>query len=384
MSPTRVQTQAVQRFTCLGAECPDTCCRSWGMQLTAETVAQYEREAPELLDAITQSDTDILMKRDGATGACVKFDAGWCTIQRDYGAEFLGDACHFYPRITRALGDTLVTSAALSCPEMARLALYEPTPFALGERSEMRDPYSLRNYLPESLSAEDALSMHETFLAMADANDFSAAYNLMRVSAVARAIEMQPVTAWREAIPLYCSMAEGRIPAAEASPVDLFNLLHALRGLIAASESPRAPLVALVEVMGEMLGARFDAAGGIHLTDDASLRAVRVLAHMRAQSVTLEPVLRRYVVAQLSQALFPFAGLGKNLSERVTILGVRLATVRLALATLPEVPSAAEVIHIVQTIARFTDHLADPTLSLQIYHETGWVREARLRAILGA
>lgn len=41
------------------------------------------------------------------------------------------------------------------------------------------------------------------------------------------------------------------------------------------------------------------------------------------------------------------------------------------------------MVEIIQILSRFCDHLADATLSLKIYSETGWVRESRLRAIVG-
>jgi hypothetical protein len=374
MTPTRMQTKAVEQFTCLGDACPDTCCKGWGMQLTPETLAKYKAEAPKLMDAVSSGEAEFVMRRDPATDYCVKFESGWCGIHREYGEDFLGDACHFYPRITRALGATLVTSAALSCPETARLMLYAPEALALSERSEVRVPYSLRNVLPQGLSEDAAVLIHQAFLDVAGDANHSAAHNLMRVSALARAIEMQPVSAWLEALPLYLSMIESRIPPAEPQPADLFNVLHALHGLIAASPKQRDALMAMVGAMAEILGVRFEAGGGIQLENDAAARALKVLAHMRAQSVHL---------AQLSQALFPFAGFGTTLSERITIIGVRFATMRLALATLGVQPSETEVVHIVYTVSRFMDHLADPTLSLTMYRETEWVREARLRALIG-
>lgn len=383
MNPTRIQTNAVARFKCLGSDCPDTCCQGWGMQLTAETIAQYKKDAPELLDAVVSGESEFVMKRNPATDRCVKFDAGWCGIHRDYGADFLGDACHFFPRITRALGATVVTTAALSCPEAARLMLVEEGGLALTERTELRTPFSLRNYLPPELNEDQALSIHQQFVDAAGDMAFSAERNLMRVSAAARALEMQPVNVWPDAVSMYLAFAEGRIPPMEAAPVDPFNLLQALHGLFAASPSRHRPLQEMIQQTAEALGVTFQATGGMTLADDALEKSLRQLAHMRAQATTLQPILQRYVQAQLSQALFPFAGLGEKLTQRITIIGVRLATVKLLLSTLPEVPSVESVLSIIQALSRFTDHLADPGLSLQIYEETGWVREPRLRALLG-
>lgn len=207
MNPTRIQTHAVSRFSCLGPECPDTCCKGWGMQLTAETIESYKARAPELLDAVTSGEAEFVMKRDPETDHCVKFDAGWCGIHRDYGTDFLGDACHFFPRITRALGSTIVTTASLSCPEMARLMLTEGSDvFGHTAREQMRDPFSLKNYLPEGMSEDVAIRIHERFLTMALDETISPERALMRVGTVARALAMQPMSSWADAVELYATL----------------------------------------------------------------------------------------------------------------------------------------------------------------------------------
>ena len=383
MNPTRMQTQAVAQFQCLGDQCPETCCKGWGMQLMPQTVEKYKVDAPELLEAVTSGEAEFIMRRDPDTDYCVKFDAGWCGIHKAYGEEFLGDACHFYPRITRSLGATVLTSAAMSCPEAARLMLFTPDALTWGERSEVRVPFSLRNVLPAGIDEASALALHDVFLSMTRDENYDASASLMRVSALARAIEHQPVSSWPEAAPLYLAMIDSRIPEAQAEPADMFNLLHALHGLMAASPKQRAALRLLVDQIAQVLGVRFLDGGAVELASDASTRGLRLLAHMRDQSLHIDEILCRYLEAQLSQALFPFAGFGETLTERVTIIGVRFATLRLALSTLPVAPNEAEVVGIVYNVSRFLDHLADPTLSLAIYRETGWVRESRLRALIG-
>ena len=383
MNPTRVQTRAAGQFKCLGAECPDTCCAGWSMQLTGETIAQYEQHAPELLNDVVADESGFMMKRDAQTSECVKFEQGLCAIQRDYSEDLLGDACYFFPRITRALGASLLTTMTMACPEAARLMLYEPGAFTLSERTQVRTPYSLRNYLPQGIKEEVALAIHTAFIDLANDERVSAAHSIMRSSAIVRALEMQPYTAWAGALEFYMVNADSRIPKAEPLATDLFNLCHALHGLVMASQSHGARLMGAIDAMAQMLGITFTPPGSIALADDAAERAVRVLAIMRKQSLLLQPVLRRYLQAQLSESCFPFAGLGHTLSERITIIGVRYATIRLALATLGDVPAQVDVVRIIQTLSRFSDHLADPSLSLQIYRETGWSREPRLKAIIG-
>lgn len=383
MHPERIQSQAMARFKCLGADCPDTCCRGWGMQVMAPTVEKYEKEAPELLESVVAADGGFVMKRDPVDDYCVKLDHGLCSIHRDYGEDFLGDACRFFPRITRALGALVVTTGALSCPEAARLMLTEADGIDFTERTDIHTPFTLRNYLPPELSEEQAFQLHRVFLAVAADTAHTAEHAIMRISATARALEMQPVAVWPDAVGMYLEFAEGRIPSAEPSAVDPFNLLQALHGLFVASHSQHQPLREHIARTADLLGVAFDAGGAMMLADDALERCLKLMARAREDAEVMQPLLRRYLGAQLAQALFPFAGLGDTLSQRVTIIGVRLATLKLLLASLPVAAGEAEIIGVIQSLSRFMDHLADGELSLRIYAETGWTREPRLRALVG-
>lgn len=379
-----LQTEAVARFTCLGDACEDTCCQGWGMQLTKETVDLYNEKAPELLDAVVSGEAEFVMKRDPDTDYCVKFDKGWCGIHRDYGAEFLGDACHFFPRITRAVGGTVLTSAALSCPEAARQMLMEEGAFALVPRTPQRLPHSIKQYLSQ-MGEEEMLALHTRFLEEAGNPQFSAEENVMRLSAVVQALALQPEAKWGEASAFYFKIAASRMPAAEALATDPFNLVHALQGLVAASTHNRPRLNATISTLTEMLGVAFRG-GTVELADAAPLNFLRLQHHWKTIAPQMQSMLRRYLQAQVNIAFFPFAGFGNTLAERVTIIGVRFATVKLALmaeaAQCKGVPEEKVSIRVVQSLSRFLDHLADPTLSLQIYHEAGWMREARLRGLL--
>jgi hypothetical protein len=356
------------------------------MQLAPENIARYEAEAPALLESVTSGEAAFIMKRDPHTDYCVQFDAGWCRIHRDYGDAFLGDACHFYPRITRALNDVLVTSIALSCPEAARLSLCEEGGFSLGPREAQRQPFLLNNYLPGDVAPEAALATHERFLAEAANPAFTAERNLMRLSSVARALAHQPPAQWDDASRFYFTMAEGRLPQAEPSVHDPIHLVQALTGLVQASKATSRPaLMALLARMQDAVGIAIADDGAMTVLPDAAERMLRLMHCLRDAASTVQPVLMRYVQAQLSQALFPYAGLGNNVVERLTILAVRTATFKLALGAAAGEGALddARIVDVAYTLSRFMDHLADATLSLAIYGETGWVREARLRGLLG-
>jgi hypothetical protein len=124
----------------------------------------------------------------------------------------------------------------------------------------------------------------------------------------------------------------------------------------------------------------------MQLGDDGVEAYAALREKWKARQALYEPLFKRWLAAQPSASCYPFAGLGATLTERVTIIGVRLATLKLALTcacgmyeeSLPQ----DVVVRIVQSLSRFLDHLADPAFSLQIYGETGWTKESRMRALL--
>lgn len=377
------------RFTCLADRCEDTCCKGWGMQVDTATRDKYAKDAPQLLDALDSGEADIIMKRDPQTDYCIKFEGGLCGVHRDYGTSFLGDACHFYPRITRTLGDVTSMTASLSCPEITRLALFEEAP-GWEEGQTDRVPYSLKDYLPSGLGATEAWAVHTAFLNAAMDAELSPGHALARIVSVSHSLENLPLPSWPQAVPFYLRQADARLPVPEYDPADTFNLLHALLGLLSAAKpSARARLWQTINEMTTALGVQFDEqTRELSVAEDSYARWQEIEAFWRLAGYAANaPLLRRWLHAQLTMMLFPFSGFGETLSERATLLGVRYGLTRLALMcashrTGGPIPMA-DVVRIVQSLSRFLDHLADPALLRQICAETGWLREARLRALIG-
>jgi lysine-N-methylase len=379
----------LKRFRCVGAECVDTCCKGWDMQLGDKAYNLYKTEAPELLEAVSGEAGKYIMKRDPVSDYCVKFHNGWCGIQEKHGESFLGEACHFYPRMTRAVGSSAIMTAALSCPEITRLALLDDAAFTLSESSTPLLPGSLKDYLPEGLTSEQALHVHRILLETALNHTMSAEHTLMRILAACESLERINVSSWPDAVPFYLAHAESNLPAAESKPTDQVFLLQALCGLVfAAKKVGNVRLMQTIEDMEKALHVtiRKDTLAIIPLPDNSSALHSMLEKWAKSYREFYAPVLRRYLAMQLSLAFFPFGGFGGDLSERIAIIGIRLATIKLALMSactvfknkLPE----SELIRVIQSISRFMDHLAEPDLSLKIYQETGWLKKSRLRALL--
>jgi len=356
------------------------------MQVDKATVARYEAEAPELMEFVTSGEAEHIMKRDAETDYCVKFDKGWCGIHAAKGTDFLGDACHFFPRVTRQLGDTVLQTATISCPEVARRALLASTDTDWAEPETGRTPFSLTNYLPDGLENDKALDVHKAFLQAAIAEDASAGQIVARLHAVVQSMQMVDIATWPMAVEFYLKSADSRLSSPEAKTEDPFHLYHSLAGLVgAARKSNRPRLEAVLETLEKALDIQTDiTTGAIDFGPDSMKNLQSMREGWQFVNDQWQPYFKRWIRAQLGTALFPFAGFGETLTDRITIIGVRLATLQLALQShlfVHQTLTEEDAITITQSLARFLDHLADPTLTMQIYNETGWVKTSRLQGL---
>jgi lysine-N-methylase len=391
-NPSLRRIALLETFTCLGSACEDTCCQGWDMQVDGATQQLYASKAPELLDSITEDSTGCVMKRDETADRCIKLDGeNLCGIHKQYGDAFLSDACHFYPRVTRALGDAKVMTAVLSCPEIVRLALAQDEGSSLlAIEAPARMQRDVANSLPAGLSEQQAVAVHEAFLQAAGDATAKPERILMRMVSAAGSLSRVDVKSWPEAAAFYLAHADQRLPAPEPVETDPFFLLQALGGIVSATRKPERPrLTATIASIERALNTCFDWQTRAINTKPDSIERARSAAifwntHCAAH---FAPILRRWLAMQISTALFPFAGFGNTILERATIIGVRFATLRLALMSAcfeqSQVIPQEDTVRIIQSLARVLDHLADPTLSMQIYTETGWIHERRMRALVG-
>jgi hypothetical protein len=280
-------------------------------------------------------------------------------------------------------------TATLSCPEIARLSLFADLPQAYEQTTTDRLPNSLKHYLPEGMNEQDALTIHHAFLNATADPQADAEQIFLRVACASRQMQNLPQNNWAILASFYLSDADLRIPPAQSNVNDAFNLLHALCGLMVASHKPASPrLLQTIADMETALACKLDWNAVTITTSPESLLAyhqLQILWHNEATMI-YTPILRRWLSMQLALTLHPFGGLGATLAERVTLMGVRLAIIKLALlcahATSPTPPDGDHIVRIVQSLSRFLDHLGTPEFFLQICSETSWSTEARMHGLL--
>jgi len=376
-------TAAVANFKCLQADCPDTCCKGWSMQLDDRTYAKYTGEL-ELENAVAYDSVDgeiRVMKRDTKTDYCVKFTDGKCGIHAKFGEEFLGDACNFYPRVTRKLGDEIVMTATMSCPEIARLELFEDSANNQVKAEAIRLPINMRDYLPEGLTTEQAQKVHQVFLD-ACLEEVSPEKIIARIYSASESLKYIPQAEWADAAGFMLRMADGKLPEAIPDKADYYKLLQIFAGIIHATgkkhnERLIETLVEMERALGvsvdwETLEFRASIAGNLDWT----------IAQWRRNSGKYDFILRKFIQSQLSFSSFPFAGIAKDISEKVRMLIFRFSITRLTLMSLDADANEATIIRSIQSIARVLDHLGDATLTLNLFENSGWTTDGRIRGLI--
>jgi lysine-N-methylase len=138
----RLQPRSYHAFRCIGAECEDTCCVGWIVNIDKLTFQAYQacddpELGPRLQELVTinaASNSDDSHARINLSGSgCPFLSEGLCGIQKKLGSQYLSIMCSKYPRVMNVVDDVLERSLDLSCPEAARLVLLDPNPLEFDE-----------------------------------------------------------------------------------------------------------------------------------------------------------------------------------------------------------------------------------------------------------
>jgi lysine-N-methylase len=137
-----LQPRAYHAFRCIGADCEDTCCSGWLVNIDKDTYEKYQGcDEPEMGPRLRQlvninpaSACTNSYARIGLAGTtCPFLDGGLCGIQNKLGESYLSITCARYPRVLNMVDDVVQRSLDVSCPEAARLTLLDPNPMEFNE-----------------------------------------------------------------------------------------------------------------------------------------------------------------------------------------------------------------------------------------------------------
>jgi lysine-N-methylase len=144
----RLQPHSYDAFRCIGADCEDTCCVGWAVNVDRATYEAYQScDDPELGASLHQlvninaaNPSDDNYARITLSGAsCPFLSESLCSIQKKLGEQYLSKMCAAYPRVMSLVDDVLYRSLHLSCPEAARIVLLDPNPMQFPAEAHQQD-----------------------------------------------------------------------------------------------------------------------------------------------------------------------------------------------------------------------------------------------------
>lgn len=141
-----IKPDFVKRFKCVGPACLITCCQGWNISIDKKTHKKYIHSDNHQIAEIARQSLR-LVKKGKAYYSIVRFDERkvcpfmddnkLCTIHRDMGEEALSATCSTYPRLKTHYANETRYSMTLSCPEVARMVLFEENSMRLHEDSRL-------------------------------------------------------------------------------------------------------------------------------------------------------------------------------------------------------------------------------------------------------
>lgn len=126
-------------FACIGGECPDTCCNGWIVYIDEESRAYYEKVDGEFGEELRSNiegegkKSHFRMRKDGFCPFLN--EEKLCRIYRTLGEERMCFTCQTFPRIVDVVGELMIGTISLGCPEAARM-LFSDEEIAVQEYGE--------------------------------------------------------------------------------------------------------------------------------------------------------------------------------------------------------------------------------------------------------
>ncbi|EOU46691.1 MULTISPECIES: flagellin lysine-N-methylase [unclassified Escherichia] len=141
-----IKPEFVKKFSCVGPDCLISCCQGWQIDIDKKTHHDYlNAHHPEISSLAKEN---LMLVRKGkqrysrikldAQGQCPFLDENkLCLVHRELGGNALSVTCSTYPRCKKHYADTTRYSMTLSCPEVARLVLFDADSMLVHEQDEL-------------------------------------------------------------------------------------------------------------------------------------------------------------------------------------------------------------------------------------------------------
>lgn len=391
----------VQRFSCIGPACEDTCCSGWKVLVDKKTYKAYRKEAVPALDRLmanmirlddqgSDSNAFAAIGTLGPQKQCPALDNGICSVQASLGESYLPNVCHIYPRTNRRMDGQIEQMITLSCPEAARLALLAEDAFDFVEA-----PIQLR----ESAMVEVGTCFGVTPAMMAEVRIFC--LNLMRTRELELWQRLALLGTFCDALTVACAQnRQADIPALIddfmravgsgelTATLDVIQPDHDAQAMVFAtlwatkgfeSTSP------FQQGLMNQISARFGANANGQVSAEALVGAYRRGLVRLDQTMAQTPwLLENYVMNEMFSQLVPFSG--HTPYDSFLQLVARYGLLRLLLAIQCNTDEEVGPVMLTSTVqlhCRRFQH--DPNYARRVkqsLYESGWAEMSKLYMLL--
>jgi hypothetical protein len=384
------QFKYLSKFKCLADKCPDNCCYGWSISVDEKTYEIYKDRAPEMLDFIDETKDGCRMKKDPAGSEnCIKLENGLCGIESTYGPWLLSNTCFLFPRVRSYIGGTMLLSAELSCPEIARLCLYGDDPFSIENGTMARLPATFYNLVKEGDSEENIFNVSHNLINFCGRQDISAEQVILKIKEIAEKLDPLPRNEWPDAVSSILAAEIEHNVECTYDEIDFYKILTIITQMLhAAKRINRKRLKQALANIESVLQVKIDIESPEVSLGNNSVETYKKLCTQwqSAMNKDTRALMKRYIQADLALNLFPYGKSKRTLHEQSMILAFKFAFIKLALVSyIPEdgVPLTQDtILKVIQGISRYLNHVGDFELMLSICREFGWFEKSDFAGLL--
>ncbi len=359
-SPNKIKIyNYIKNFHCLADKCSNTCCQGWRIEVSDTKANHYRKSHKELLSILATDDGGYKIA-GSEEGSCSLLKDGLCSLQIDYDESTLPDVCGQYPRMYRSVNEHTIGAASMSCPEIARLCLFEDNAFDCESTRLTIPPETTQTDLPEL--GGDPLALTRPFVDAALAPDTPAEEAMLKIIAVSEALESMPCHTWLQRLEILFDkpgLGEKAEPQAreEAACHDIVLILWEMLATHHISDAVREQVARAFSMVNSV---------GDEEPTLVLLPLYRQAYEGRAFD-KINAVLKRYIAGEMTRIGFPVISqtafgrdYGTSLSAWAQTLCVRFLALRLLLITHIQndgaPPEDSTIVELVHRLSRQINH----------------------------
>ena len=395
----------VQKFTCIGSECEDTCCAGWTVAIDKKTYKAY-RQAPKsslsgrLSASVTRLSDSTSASNFGhidlvpATGECSFLKDQLCAVHKELGEEQLSNNCFSYPRKWLNAGGVMQQTLTLSCPQAARLALLADDAFEMVESEMVVRPSAVEQLLPQyGLSVEQMNEVRFLCIQIVRTEGLALWQKLAMVGMFCESLTRAVIASQQAQVAEICdttrelitngyvhTLCETIVAQTDIQALT-FHLLWRFGKTIHLRPTHRAVFAAVEAGLGT------DQANG-EVTEEALIARYRAGLALLPTALAKAPAfMENYVLNEMLRDTFPFGLHCQSPQAHYLRLVTRFGLVRFILAvqcrTNTALPELADLVGTVQVFARRFQHDIEFAEKVDsCFQNTGWHQLDKLFRLL--